>query len=217
MTEHTMAQDCSEEDNRIYLITKRLLDIILTFISLIIVSPIIIIAAITIRLESPGNPFFVQTRVGWRGKPFKIIKIRGMFIDARNKFPELYDYSNRSDLNFFFHHEVDPRVTATGRFVRKTSIDELPNLINVLKGEMSLVGPRPEIPEVMALYGKYSTKYLSVKPGITCLSKCTGRDALTKEETIKLDLDYVERRSLGLDLAILWKTFLGVLHCRNVH
>jgi len=217
MTEQVMAYDYGEADNRIYLITKRLLDIILGSIALMIVAPIIIIAAIIIRFESPGNPFFIQTRVGWKGKPFKIIKLRGMFIDARNKFPELYDYGNKKDLNFFFHHEVDPRVTAAGRFVRKTSIDELPNLINVLKGEMSLVGPRPEIPEVMVLYGKYSTKYLSVKPGITCLSKCTGRDALTKEETIKLDIDYVERRSLGLDLAILWKTFLGVLHCRNVH
>ena len=158
----------------------------------------------------------MQTRLGKNGRPFKIVKLRGMFKDARDRFPSYYDYSNKQDLDFCFHHEVDPRVTRAGNFIRKTSIDELPNLWNVVLGDMSLVGPRPEIPEVMALYGSYRDEYLSVKPGVTCLSKCTGRDRLTKRETIEYDLDYIRRRSFRLDLQLLWQTFRGVVMRRDV-
>src|SRR6202030_1402 len=112
--------------------------------------PIILIAAIVIRIETKGSPFFVQTRLGQGGRPFKIFKLRGMFIDARTRFASYYDYSRHRDLEFCFHHEEDPRVTRAGRLIRRTSIDELPNLWNVVLGDMSLVGPRPEIPEVLA-------------------------------------------------------------------
>ena len=139
-----------------------------------------------------------------------------MFLDARTRFASYYDYSHQPDLDFYFHHEDDPRVTRAGRFIRKTSIDELPNLWNVVLGDMSLVGPRPEIPEVLALYGPYRNEYSSVKPGITCLSKCTGRDRLTKKETIEFDLDYIRKRQFSLDLKILWKTFRGVMLRRDV-
>jgi lipopolysaccharide/colanic/teichoic acid biosynthesis glycosyltransferase len=101
-------------------------------------------------------------------------------------------------------------------FIRKTSIDELPNLWNVVLGDMSLVGPRPEIPEVLALYGPYRHEYLSVKPGVTCLSKCTGRDRLTKRETIDFDIKYIRERSFSLDLTILWRTFRSVMLRRDV-
>ncbi len=107
-------------------------------------------------------------------------------------------------------------MTRAGKFIRKTSIDELPNLWNVVLGDMSLVGPRPEIPEVLSLYGPYREEYLSVKPGITCLSKCTGRDRLTKRETIEFDLSYIRRRNLKLDLSILWQTLKGVMLRRDV-
>jgi lipopolysaccharide/colanic/teichoic acid biosynthesis glycosyltransferase len=199
------------EPNFFYEAAKRVFDFALGLMLLLIATPIILIAAAAIRFESKGSPFFVQTRLGKNGRPFKIFKLRGMFIDARIRFPTYYDYSKKQDLEFCFHHEEDPRVTKAGNFIRKTSIDELPNLWNVVLGDMSLVGPRPEIPEVMALYGHYRPEYLSVRPGVTCLSKCTGRDKLTKRETIEYDIDYIRNRSFLLDLKILWRTFRGVM------
>ena len=202
--------------NPAYEVTKRAFDLTFGVSLLLVATPIILIAAAAIRLESKGSPFFVQTRLGKNGRPFKIVKLRGMFKDARIRFPSYYDYTKKRDLDFCFHHEVDPRVTRAGNFIRKTSIDELPNLWNVVLGDISLVGPRPEIPEVMALYGSYQDEYLSVKPGVTCLSKCTGRDRLTKRETIEYDLDYVRRRSFRMDMRILWRTFCGVVLRRDV-
>ena len=199
-----------------YALAKRLFDLVLGFVLFLIAVPIVLIAALAIRVNTPGSPFFFQTRLGKNGKPFKIFKLRGMYIDARTRFPTYYDYSKKQDLEFCFHHEEDPRVTRAGKFIRKTSIDELPNLWNVVLGDMSLVGPRPEIPEVMALYGPYRDEYLSVKPGVTCLSKCTGRDRLTKRETIEFDLGYIRRRSFSLDFKILWQTFRGVVLRRDV-
>lgn len=199
-----------------YLCAKRGLDLLLGTVLLCCSLPIILIAAIAIRLESRGNPLFIQTRVGQDGKPFRIFKLRGMYIDARERFPDLYDYSAHQDLDFHFHQRHDPRITRVGNFIRKTSIDELPNFLNVVLGSMSLVGPRPEIPEVSVLYGRYRAPYLSVKPGVTCLSKVSGRDLLTKEQTILLDIGYIENRSTALDMKILWATFCSVLLRRNV-
>jgi lipopolysaccharide/colanic/teichoic acid biosynthesis glycosyltransferase len=195
---------------------KRVFDFSLGVVLLTIATPIILTAAVAIRVETKGSPFFIQKRLGKGGRPFKIVKLRGMFVDSRTRFAGYYDYSSHQDLEFCFHHEVDPRVTRAGRFIRKTSIDELPNLWNVVLGDMSLVGPRPEIPEVLALYGPYRDEYVSVKPGITCLSKITGRDRLTKRETIEFDLGYIRKRSLAVDLRILWTTFRSVLMRRDV-
>ena len=199
-----------------YEVAKRVFDLFGGLVLLVVALPLILIAAVAIRLESKGSPFFVQTRLGKDGRPFKIFKLRGMFIDSRIRFPSYYDYSNKKDLDFCFHLEVDPRVTRTGVLIRKTSIDELPNLWNVVLGDMSLVGPRPEIPEVLALYGPYRQEYLSVKPGVTCLSKCTGRDRLTKRETIEFDLRYIRERGFALDWNILWRTFRSVMLRRDV-
>lgn len=201
----------------VYKISKRTIDVCLGSILLVFSLPIILIAAIAIAIESPGSPFFVQTRLGENGRPFRILKLRGMYRDAKERFPDLYDYSRQRDLDFYFHYADDPRVTRVGKFTRKTSIDELPNFWNVVAGQMSLVGPRPEIPEVLELYGSHRDEYLSVKPGITCTSKCTGRDRLTKRETIQLDLDYVRNRSIRMDFKILWRTFSGVALRRDVH
>lgn len=200
-----------------YAFAKRTMDLLLGIPLLCISAPIFLIAAALIRLESKGNPFFIQTRIGLHGKPFKMIKLRGMFVDARERFPEMYEYSDKKNLDFHFHLAHDPRVTKVGSFTRRSSIDELPNFINVVLGNMSLVGPRPEIPEVIALYGNHAQEYVSVKPGITCTSKCTGRDALTKSETINLDLSYIRSRSIALDIQILWKTFLNVVLRKDVH
>jgi lipopolysaccharide/colanic/teichoic acid biosynthesis glycosyltransferase len=199
-----------------YDLAKRAFDLVAGSVLLIIALPIILTAAAAIRLETPGSPFFIQTRLGKDGRPFKICKLRGMYADARVRFPAYYDFSGKQDLDFCFHHEKDPRVTRAGRFIRKTSIDELPNLWNVVLGDMALVGPRPEIPEVLALYGPYRQEYLSVKPGVTCLSKITGRDRLTKRETIDFDIKYIRERGFGLDLTILWRTFRSVVLRRDV-
>jgi lipopolysaccharide/colanic/teichoic acid biosynthesis glycosyltransferase len=212
-----MTQQNNTSSNWGYLLSKRIVDLVFGITLLLISAPIFLLAALVIRLDSSGNPFFVQKRIGLRGKPFWIIKLRGMYIDARERFPELYDYSGHNGLDFHFHYEEDPRVTRIGRYTRRTSIDEMPNFINVVLGDMSLVGPRPEVPDVMELYGQYAEEYLSVKPGITCLSKCSGRDTLTKEETIQLDLDYIQRRSFLLDAKVLWWTFVGVVLRRDVH
>lgn len=203
-----------------YKLVKALLDFILGLFFLIISAPVFLLAAIAVRIESKGNPFFLQSRVGKDGKLFKIIKLRGMYIDSRQRFPELYDYSSTregNDLSFHFHYAEDPRVTKVGSFIRKTSIDELPNFINVVLGHMSMVGPRPEVPDVFEMYGSYKAIYMAVKPGVTCVSKCTGRDALTKEETLNLDLDYVAQASVLGDFKIIWKTMMSVLLRKDVH
>lgn len=202
--------------SRIFRIAVRAIDLIVGGALLLLSIPIILLAALAIRLETPGNPFFVQTRVGLRGRPFSIFKLRGMYANAPARYPNLYDYSRQTDLRFRFHHENDPRVTHVGGFLRRASIDELPNFLNVVLGDMSLIGPRPEVPEVMALYGGYRDKYLSIKPGVTCLSKISGRDVLTKEESVLLDLEYIDRRTLRLDAWILWITAKSVLLRKNV-
>lgn len=199
-----------------YLCFKRLVDMVLGSMLLCCSLPLIIMAAVAIRMESKGSPFFIQTRIGLNGRPFKIFKLRGMYVDARQRFPELYDYSKHDGLGFHFHYENDPRITKVGNFIRRTSIDELPNFLNVVLGSMTLVGPRPEIPDVSALYGKYRDKYLSAKPGITCLSKVSGRDLLTKEQTIQMDIGYIENRSFMGDMKILWETFWSVINRKNV-
>jgi lipopolysaccharide/colanic/teichoic acid biosynthesis glycosyltransferase len=199
-----------------YLFVKRSLDLVLGSVLLCCSLPLIVAAAIAVRLESKGSPLFIQTRVGLNGKPFRIFKLRGMYADARERFPALYDYSKHDGLDFHFHYEQDPRITKVGNFIRRTSIDELPNFLNVVLGSMTLVGPRPEIPDVSALYGEYREQYLAVKPGVTCLSKVSGRDLLTKEQTIRMDIAYIENRSTAVDLKILWATFWSVINRKNV-
>ncbi len=200
----------------LYCVTKRLLDVIIGGILVVLAIPVVLLAAIAIRLETSGNPFFLQKRVGKHGKLFTIFKLRGMYSDARKRFPELYDYRRFVGLNFLFHHAYDPRITRVGHFIRRTSIDELPNFLNVVLGSMSLVGPRPEVPEVFELYGEYAEPYISVIPGVTCLSKVSGRDRLSKDDTVKIDLEYVQSRSLRLDLQILAKTFRNTVIRRDV-
>lgn len=197
--------------------SKRLLDMVFGTLFFILSVPVILLLAIAIRVETPGSPFFFQTRLGRKGRPFRIFKMRGMFIDARQRFPEMYDYSKQKDLSFHFHHEVDPRVTRVGSFIRRTSLDELPNFWNVMLGDMSLVGPRPEIPDVLALYGEHRDEYLSVKPGVTCASKCTGRDSLTKQETVEMDIQYIRTRNFRLDMSLIWRTLKSVAMRRDVY
>lgn len=195
-------------------LAKRTFDVVFATIALVLSVPVIVIAAITIRLESPGPAFFLQERMGQGGRRFRLLKLRGMYIDAHQRFPELYDYrriDSRSRANYFFHREADPRVTRVGRLLRKFSIDELPNFWNVLRGDMSVVGPRPEIPDLARIYGDDLTKFLSVRPGVTSPAKARGRDALSMDETIALELVYIERHSFWLDLVTIARTAACVL------
>jgi lipopolysaccharide/colanic/teichoic acid biosynthesis glycosyltransferase len=201
----------------VYEFAKRAFDLCFGTVFFVLSVPVILLTALAIRIETPGSPFFFQIRLGRHGKPFRIFKLRGMYIDSRQRFPELYDYSAQKDLTFHFHRENDPRVTRVGSFIRRTSIDELPNFWNVMLGQMSLVGPRPEIPDVLNLYGELREEYISVKPGVTCASKCTGRDALTKQETVDMDLQYVRTRGFRLDMSLIWRTLKSVVLRRDVY
>ena len=199
-------------------LVKAVSDRVLAALGLVLISPLLALIALAVRLDSPGPALFRQSRVGRGGRPFTFWKFRGMYVDARARFPQLYDYSySQAEIQELrFHPDQDPRVTRIGRFVRRTSLDELPNLINVVLGDMSLVGPRPEIPELLPYYGAAAAEILSVRPGITSLAKLVGRDDLTFEETLALDRRYLRERSLALDLRLLFGTARMVLTGRSV-
>jgi lipopolysaccharide/colanic/teichoic acid biosynthesis glycosyltransferase len=182
-------------------------------IFLLLFSPLNLLIAFFIRIDSPGKVIFSQTRIGKDGKLFTFYKFRTMLKDADKKFPELYsyEYSENEMASMKFKITDDPRVTKFGRYLRKTSLDELPNLINVVKGEMYLVGPRPEIPEMIKYYKPWQLEKFSVKPGITGLAQVNGRGLLTFQQTIDYDLKYIKEKSIWLDSVIFWKTLNVVL------
>lgn len=197
----------------LYEAVKRILDLSGAVTGLLLLSPVLLVASLAIRLESSGPVIFRQKRVGRNGEIFTLYKFRGMYVDARERFPEMYAYrySPEQLLTLKFHPENDPRVTRVGRFLRRTSIDELPNLWNVVRGEMSLVGPRPEIPEMIQYLGDAKDIVLSVKPGVTSPAKAGGRDRLSYNETVRLDVDYVANRTVWKDIRIIARTALGVV------
>ena len=187
----------------------RVFDIVFALAVLIITSPLVLVGIAAIRIETPGPALFRQQRMGRRGTTFSLVKLRGMHADAPERFPQLYEVCPAAGQNlalFYFHRNGDPRVTRVGRFLRKYSIDELPNFWNVLRGDMSIVGPRPEIPELAPLYGSHLATLLSIKPGITSPSKVGGRDRLSFEETLRLDLEYVRNRSFSLNARTIVRT-----------
>lgn len=188
---------------------KRIFDILISTILFIILSPILLILVIWIKLDSEGEAVFKQTRVGTRGRPFTIYKFRTMVKNADKMFNKNID---RSKLGaFVFQDKDDPRITRSGKFLRKTSLDELPQLINIIKGDMSLIGPRPEIPAIADLYSDYESIRLLVKPGVSGLAQVNGRGDLELSKTIAYDVRYVKEFSLWLDLKILIKTFKVVI------
>ena len=191
----------------------RVLDVAISIIVLIVALPLLLIVALLIRLESPGPAVFRQERAGRNGRSFKLIKFRGMYVDAKDRWPELYNYSfdDEEVAALRFHPHYDPRVTRIGGFIRRTSIDELPNFLNVLRGDMAIVGPRPEIPEMLPYYGDHLEELLGIRPGVTSLPKVTGRDGHTFAETLELELEYIRNRSMLLDLKIMARTIRTVL------
>ncbi|AFM43139.1 exopolysaccharide biosynthesis polyprenyl glycosylphosphotransferase [Desulfosporosinus acidiphilus SJ4] len=190
-------------------LAKRIFDIVLTGAGLIVISPILLAIAIAIKLTAEGPVIFAQDRVGVNGRTFKMYKFRSMVVNAeelREKLAHLNEMSGP-----VFKITNDPRVTSVGRFLRKTSLDELPQLWNVLIGDMSLVGPRPPLPSEVNMYDLKHRKRLAVKPGITCIWQISGRNEVDFEEWMAMDADYVERWSLWMDVKILAKTVPVVL------
>lgn len=195
-------------------VIKRLLDIIGSLCALIISSPILLGVAIAIKLDDGGPVFFSQTRIGLHGKPFKMYKFRSMVTNAEELKKKLTEETGQED-RFIFKMKDDPRITKVGHFIRKTSLDEFPQFYNVLKGDMSLVGPRPALPEEVARYGSLYSARLLVKPGITGPWQVSGRSDLSQEQSEYLDVSYIENWSIAGDLAILAKTVMVIFTGRG--
>lgn len=203
----------TKEESLIYKFSKRALDIICSLLGLIVLSPVLLIVAILIKLESKGPVIFSQKRVGLNGEEFKMYKFRSMVQNAEELKEKLVKQNEMSGP--MFKIKEDPRVTKVGRFIRKTSIDEIPQLINILKGDMSLVGPRPSLPKEVAKFETWMLDRLNVKPGLTCYWQVSGRNNIDFIEWMKLDLKYVEDRSLLLDLKLIFKTSFVLFGDKN--
>ncbi|HLB59243.1 MAG TPA: sugar transferase [Bdellovibrionota bacterium] len=199
----------------IALLIKRVVDIFIAAITLILLSPLLVLITIAIRLSSPGPILFRQQRVGLNGRLFTFYKFRSMYEDAEERKPSLTHLNEVSGPVFKIKN--DPRVTPVGRWLRKFSLDELPQLWNVFLGDMSLVGPRPPVPGEVKQYEWRQRRRLSMKPGITCLWQIKGRSNIPFEEWMRLDLAYIDNWSLKLDLKILLKTIPAVLLARGAH
>jgi exopolysaccharide biosynthesis polyprenyl glycosylphosphotransferase len=195
------------------LLAKRVVDIAISATTLLVLAPVLAVTAMLIKLTSPGPVFFAQDRVGMNQRRFRLYKFRSMVVDADARKKELAHLNELDGPAFKINN--DPRITRIGRIIRKTSIDELPQLFNVLKGEMSLVGPRPPLPDEVSQYQWLFRRRLSVKPGITCVWQVSGRNGVTFDEWMKMDKHYVENWSLWLDFKILLKTIPAVLLCRG--
>lgn len=200
---------------KVYLFLKRGLDIVASTLGLIVLSPIIILVAIAIKLESKGPVLFSQDRIGKNGKIFKIYKMRSMVQNAEELKEKLLAQNEMSGP--MFKMKDDPRITKVGKFIRKTSIDELPQLINVIKGDMSLVGPRPSLPKEVKEFEPWMYERLAVKPGLTCYWQVMGRNNIDFEDWMKLDIKYVRERNFFLDIKLIFKTFFVLFGDKNAH
>lgn len=196
-----------------YDMVKRLIDVAGSLVALIIFSPILLIVAIVIKLESRGPVFFAQERVGLNGNVFKMYKFRSMIVDAESLLVHLKEKNEMSGPMFKMKH--DPRITKVGKFIRKTSIDEFPQLINVLKGDMSLVGPRPNLPAEVEKFDAWMKVKFSVKPGLTCYWQVSGRNNIDFEDWMKLDAQYVRERNILIDIILIFRTFLLIFGDKN--
>lgn len=196
------------EQKPIYDFFKRVFDIAASVIAIILLSWIIAIAAIAIKIEDGGPAVYRQTRVGKNGSFFKMYKLRSMYIHADKMKNSLMD---RNEMNGpVFKMENDPRITKVGAFIRRTSIDELPQLINIIKGDMSIVGPRPPLGYEVMQYDEYAMRRLTVKPGLTCYWQCSGRSRLGFDEWMRLDNKYIDERGIWTDIKTIFKTIPAV-------
>lgn len=191
-----------------YYVVKRTIDVVGALFGILFLSPILLVIAILIKLESKGPIVFSQERVGLNGETFKMYKFRSMVTNAEEILDKLRDKNEMSGP--MFKIKDDPRITKMGKFIRKTSIDELPQLFNVLKGEMALVGPRPSLPREVVQFTDYQKLRLLAKPGLTCYWQVSGRNNIDFEDWMELDVKYVRERSTWIDIKLIFKT-VGVL------
>jgi len=196
-----------------YFFIKRIIDLIFSILGIILLSPIMLITAIAIKIESKGPVIFSQIRVGKDGKHFKMYKFRSMVQNAEELKEKLLSQNEMSGP--MFKMKEDPRITKVGKFIRKTSIDELPQLFNVIKGDMSLVGPRPNLPKEVAQFSEYHKLKLKAKPGLTCYWQVMGRSSIGFEEWMELDIKYIRERSIWLDLKLIFRTFFVLFGDKN--
>ena len=203
----------NERSNTLYEVIKRIIDIVASFTGLIVLSPLMLVVSILIKLESKGEVIFKQKRVGLNGKEFYMYKFRSMVINAEELKAELESQNEMSGP--MFKMKDDPRITRIGKFIRKTSIDELPQLINVIKGDMSLVGPRPSLPKEVEKFEQWMRERLEVKPGLTCIWQISGRNNIDFEDWMKRDIKYVRERSFTLDIKLILKTVLVLFGDKN--
>ncbi|MBA2536964.1 MAG: exopolysaccharide biosynthesis polyprenyl glycosylphosphotransferase [Actinobacteria bacterium] len=199
--------------SRSTLLLKRVLDVAVSSVALLLCTPVLLLAALAIRLDTSGPVFFTQRRAGLGGHPFWMYKFRTMVVDAEDRLGTLVSIDELRDPMFKLQN--DPRVTRVGRLLRRTSIDELPQLLNVLKGDMSLVGPRPEQVELVECYAPEHRFRLSVKPGVTGPMQVSGRGQLTFEERLAVEREYIENLSLGRDIRILAMTIAPLVSGRG--
>lgn len=192
---------------------RRAVEVSVAATILVLTLPIMVLLALLIRLDSPGPMLFFQQRLGKDGKQFRFVKFRTLYVDARTRFPELYSYQYSSeDLHELqFKMGDDPRVTRCGIWMRKTSLDELPNFWNVLAGDMALVGPRPEIPEMLPYYRGDMLRKFSVRPGVTGPAQIHGRGRLKFYDTVRFDLEYIQKRCFYYDIKIFFETIRKVV------
>jgi len=195
---------------------KSTVEVVVATLALLVLSPLLLVIALVVRLETHGPPLFRQVRVGRRGERFELYKFRSMVLDAEDQLDALLA-ANEADAGMLFKLRRDPRVTRVGRWLRRYSLDELPQLLNVVRGDMALVGPRPPLPGEVERDESDVRRRLLVKPGITGLWQVNGRSDLTWEESVRLDLYYVENWSLALDAMIIWKTLFAVLRGRGAY
>lgn len=202
------------DTHKVYNFFKRIFDLLLSISGIIVLSPLFIIVAILIKLEDKdGKVFFCQERVGKSGQVFRMFKFRSMIHNAEQLKDELLGKNEMTGP--MFKMKDDPRITKIGKIIRKTSIDELPQLINVIRGEMSLVGPRPSLPREVEEFEPWMLKRLDVLPGITCYWQVMGRNNIKFHEWMELDIKYVEERNLWLDIKLIFKTFFVLFGDKN--
>lgn len=194
-----------ERESKLYLFIKRSIDIICSLAGIIVLSPVFLIVAALIKIEDPkGSIFFCQERNGQHPNTFKMYKFRSMVHNAEELLKDLQHKNEQTGPAFKMAN--DPRITKVGKFIRKTSLDELPQLFNILKGDMSLVGPRPPIPREVREYNPYQMQRLLVKPGLTCIWQVSGRNNIGFDEWVDMDLEYIKTRNLLLDIKLILKT-----------
>lgn len=195
---------------------KRLLDIGLSLVAIVLLSPLMAIICLLIKLEDGGPVLFRQLRTGLFGREFKMLKFRSMYVDAEKRLADVIGQNVHGN-GVTFKIKNDPRITMVGRYLRKWSLDELPQFINVLRGEMSLVGPRPPLPREVIRYNLEERKRLCAKPGITCFWQINGRSNIPFPIQVKLDVDYIKQQSVWVDLKILAKTVPAVISQKGAY